>query len=168
MVLANNGSGALTISAVTLGGASAADFAVQPLALPITLAPGGLTTVEVEYEPTVVGASIAALDVSSDDPSDGTLALPLSGSGVSPGFAIAPSTIDFGGELVNRESSPRQATLTNTGTGNLSVTSLVIAGGGSNNSAVYALANPPALPAVIARRRPARAVADRWTRPRWA
>jgi hypothetical protein len=145
LVLSNQGSGSLTITALSLAGSNA-DFTLAPVTLPISVAPNGSTTLQVSYAPTAIASEAATLSVTSDDPVNGTLAVPVSGIGVSPAVTVTPSALDFGGELVGRASAPRQVTIQNTGTGTMSVTSLGFSGA---QSAVFLLVNPPNLPATI-------------------
>ena len=147
LVLTNTGSGELTIADLIVDGAEATEFVLDAVALPLVLDPGGSANLHVSYDPTVVASESAQLDVTSDDPDDADLVVPLTGLGVSPTVDVAPSAIDFGGQLVGRTSAPRQVTVTNTGTGNLAVTSLAISGA---TSAVFALVKPPSLPVTIA------------------
>ena len=146
LVLANNGTGALTISAFGLVGPDVGQFALDPVTLPIVLAPGGTTTAHLVYEPSAIASHTATLVVTSNDPSNASLQVPLDGTGVSPTVAVSPSSIDFGGQLVGRTSAPRQVTIHNTGTGTLLVTSLAIAGAQAD---LFQLAQPPQLPAKI-------------------
>ena len=145
--LSNTGSGELTIAGLVIDGAEATEFVLDAIALPLVLEPGGSANLHVNYDPTVVASESAQLEVTSDDPNDADLVVPLSGIGVSPTVDVAPASIDFGGQLVGRTSAPRQVTVTNTGTGNLAITSLAISGA---TSAVFALVKPPSLPFTIA------------------
>ncbi|MBA3397187.1 MAG: choice-of-anchor D domain-containing protein [Deltaproteobacteria bacterium] len=147
VTLTNIGTGSLSITTIALGGSDAADFALAPLALPIVLAPSASRIVNVTFNPTVVRDSSATLDVLSDEPVNGTVALPLTGSGVSPNVALTPGVVDFGGQLVGRPSARRDLKIRNSGGGPLGIVSLAITGA---QAASFTLVSPPALPATIA------------------
>ena len=77
--LANPGSAAVEISSVTISGQS---FSVTGAAnLPITVAAGATYRLSVAFSPTVLGAAIGQLTISSNSSSLGALAVSLSGTG---------------------------------------------------------------------------------------
>ncbi|HEU0036688.1 MAG TPA: choice-of-anchor D domain-containing protein [Kofleriaceae bacterium] len=147
VVVRNTGTGTLSISTVQLSGPDAGQMTLQAVPLPIVLAPGGSRALSVTYTPSVLGSATASLDVLSDDPVNGTIAVPLAGAGVSATLALSTTAIDFGGQLVGRQSAPREVRIQNSGTGPLAVTGLAIGGA---QGASFALASPPVLPATVA------------------
>jgi MYXO-CTERM domain-containing protein len=128
VTISNSGSGPLTITGVSLGGTGAADFTVSAVTLPAEIAPGGSLVLQLGYQPGAVGADVATLQVTCDDPTAASLEVALSGNGVSPALSVAPTSLDFGGQLVGRASSSRRVTITNDGTGTLGVTGLALTG----------------------------------------
>ncbi|MEO7426917.1 MAG: malectin domain-containing carbohydrate-binding protein [Fibrobacteria bacterium] len=87
LVLSNTGGSPLTISALTLSGAQAAEFSLTPPALPLTLAPAATASIPVRFTPAAVGVRAATLAVTS---SAGNANVPLSGTGAA---AAALSTV---------------------------------------------------------------------------
>jgi uncharacterized repeat protein (TIGR01451 family) len=78
--------------------------------------------VSYRYSPTATGPANQTLTVTANAPGSGTIA--LSGNGVSGALSLTPNPVAFGDVLVGTTSSPLTATLTNTGSGSLSVTAL--------------------------------------------
>ncbi len=74
----NDGTGVLAILSVSLGGTDDAEFSVtvDPAA---SIAAGGSTTVELTFDPSSEGGKTATLTIVSDDPTDGTVVLNLTG-----------------------------------------------------------------------------------------
>ena len=143
----NTGTGPLTITTFALAGPDAAQLALAPVTLPLVLAPSASRVVSVTFSPTILGSVAATIDLLSDDPVTGTVAVPVTGTGVSPTVALAPSDLDFGGQLVGRLSAPRQLHIQNTGSGPLSVVSLALTGAQASS---FTFVSPPALPTSIA------------------
>ncbi|MCX5770575.1 MAG: choice-of-anchor D domain-containing protein [Candidatus Hydrogenedentes bacterium] len=63
----NVGGSELSISSISITGAQAAHFAYTAPTVPIKLAAGGKTAIQVTYKPTAVGASAASLVIASND-----------------------------------------------------------------------------------------------------
>jgi len=88
----------LVINAVELPPGS--DFALgAPLTLPVTLAPGKATTLQVLFAPQMEGRTEAQLRVHSNDPRQPVAVVPLSGSGSVLGecaWELFPEVLDFG------------------------------------------------------------------------
>ncbi len=93
VVIANAGSGPLTVRKVYLGGANPGDFAVTGTtpALPATLAPNTSVTVNVTFSPKAVGARSATLNASSDAANTAYQSLDLTGSGTDAAAPSAPT-----------------------------------------------------------------------------
>jgi Transmembrane protein 131-like N-terminal/HYDIN/CFA65/VesB-like, Ig-like domain/Abnormal spindle-like microcephaly-assoc'd, ASPM-SPD-2-Hydin len=132
VTVSNTGTGPLTISSVSIGGADAAAFAVAPVTTPLVLAPGGSQDLSVTFTPDRIAAESAALTIASDDRGTMSAVVPLDGRGVSPGIAVAPDTVDFGAQLAGRAS--------------LTINIVTITGA---QAAAFAQSPPPALPAVL-------------------
>jgi uncharacterized protein (TIGR03382 family) len=147
VTIANTGTGPLTIAAFDLSGPDAAQLAIEPITVPLVLAPAATRVVNVTFSPTVLGTAQAVVTVLSDDPLAASVAVPITGTGVSPTVTISPSDLDFGGQLVGRLSAPRQVHLQNTGTGPLILQSFAVTG---VQAASFSVASAPSLPATIA------------------
>ncbi|MEO8701343.1 MAG: choice-of-anchor D domain-containing protein, partial [Kofleriaceae bacterium] len=125
VAVTNTGETDLVVSAIVLGGANAADFAVAT-ALPVTLAPGDATDVELTFTPSAIGARSATATAITTDPLAPTAAITLAGTGESPALAVTPA-IAFGDVRVGTTKALALA-IKNTGTGPLSITSIALAG----------------------------------------
>lgn len=78
-VIRNKGSGALTVSGVTVDGANAGDFQLVPVAS--TAMPAGTTLlVDVSFVPTATGTRNAALHVLSSDPDESSFDIAVTGA----------------------------------------------------------------------------------------
>ncbi|HEV2177329.1 MAG TPA: choice-of-anchor D domain-containing protein [Terriglobia bacterium] len=115
----NTGNATLDISKVSLTGTS---FTMSKTC-GTTLAPGASCTVSVVFKPKVTGAINANLNFTLNSmPSFVSVA--LSGTGVQPVASLTPSTLNFGSVTVGTTSPPMTATLSNTGTAALTITSI--------------------------------------------
>ncbi len=77
----NIGNAPLTVSSVTLGGASAADFTIVAPATPFIVGAGETRSIDVRFTPgaTVVGSLSATIAIASDDADEGTTMVGLYG-----------------------------------------------------------------------------------------
>lgn len=124
VTLTNSGNGSLTISQELTTGAG---FAVNGLALPLTLAAGYSYTFSVLFSPSSTGPVIGMLQ-GLNSGNNVMLAVPLTGTGTVPGqLTISPATIAFGNVTVGTSSVQ---------TGTLSVTgaSVTVSSATSNSS----------------------------------
>jgi len=123
--LTNSGGSAVTISQATATGA----FGVSGLGLPTTLAAGQSTSFSVKFTPTTGGSASGNLSIASNA-SNPTMAVPLSGTGVTLGSltATAPS-LSFGSVQVGN-SQTLSETLTNSGGSSVTVTQANVTGTG--------------------------------------
>jgi hypothetical protein len=133
----NGGNLALNFSAFTVGGAAATEY--TPGGSCSTAAPlpiGGQCTVTVVFGPTSLGLRNATLTITSDA-SNGAATLPLSGNGVpvpAPQVSLAPTTLDFGTQTTGGLYPSRLVHLANSGTADLAIGSIVVAGTGFTNA----------------------------------
>ncbi len=93
----NEGTGVLLIESVTIGGTDAAAFSItaEPA---LSIAADSTTAIEVTFDPSSEGSKAATLTIVSDDPTDGTVVLNLTGEalvGSDPG--LPPVTDDDDG-----------------------------------------------------------------------
>ncbi len=125
--LTNTGAGPITVTGVTITGLNATNFAQTnncPIG-PATLASGAICTVSVTFAPTVAAPNSATLNVAT---SAGIKTAGLSGSGQAAMASLAPTPITFVNQAPGVASVAQVATLTNTGAGPLSVSSIAIGG----------------------------------------
>ena len=123
--LTNSGGTSVTISQASFTGGP---YTLTGLSLPLTLAAGQSQSFTVAFAPKAAGAQNFNLSITSDAPNP-TLAVPVSGSGVTPGTlsASAPS-LSFGNVLVN-SSTTLPETLTNSGGTSVTVSQASFTGG---------------------------------------
>jgi len=126
----NVGGVLLSVSAPTLTGPNAAEFAITAGAGAFALAPGDSHAIDVSFAPAGLGTRTAALRLASNDPDENPLDVALAGNGVpvpSPDIAVVPATWDFG-DLYEGASVSHTFTVRNDGTGDLSVTATSLEG----------------------------------------
>lgn len=147
VTVVNGGNLALNFSAFTISGAAASEYTHGGTCSTLTpLAIGGQCTVTATFGPTALGVRNATLTITSDA-SNGAAMLALSGNGVpvpAPQVTLAPTTLDFGIQTTGGIYPSRLVRLTNSGTADLAIGSVVVAGAGFSN------ASPTPCPAVLA------------------
>jgi parallel beta-helix repeat protein len=80
VTVANNGTGALEVTDLSVTGADAANFS-ETASEPFALAPGEARDIVVSYEPTAERSDTAALEIQHNDTDRSTIAVGLSGNG---------------------------------------------------------------------------------------
>jgi hypothetical protein len=105
-------------------------------------------TVSVTFKPTVVGSETATLQLTdSDSTSPQNIALTGTGANPTPAVMLAPTSLTFGNQALMTTSPAQTVTLTNTGTGPLTIISIAASG----DFAASAGATPcPITPATLA------------------
>lgn len=130
LVLSNAGTQSLSVSSIELSGLNAAAFSIISGQAPLTIASGGSADVVVEYT-AASGSAQATMTVKSNDPDEGTVTVPVSGSGVfsgnQPDISVSTTELNFGVVQVE-QSATRTLVVNNDGTSELSVTDLQIVG----------------------------------------
>ncbi|NIR52987.1 choice-of-anchor D domain-containing protein [candidate division KSB1 bacterium] len=91
--VSNGGSADLNVTATSLTGSDAAEFAIVSGGGAFTLAPGETHDIGVSFEPVSAGAKSATLQIDSNDPDDDPFNVDLTGTGTEP--ALACVTYDF-------------------------------------------------------------------------
>lgn len=130
--LSNNGSAALRITTLALGGAHPGDFALAgSCAVGASVSPGASCTIDSSFQPTVAGARSADLVLMTDGGAQ--LSLSLSGNGVAvpvaaPSLGINPQAFDFGGVTVGEAGPVKRFTLSNTGSAPLTINNATFTG----------------------------------------
>jgi len=90
----NYGSADLTVTSVEITGTNAADFSDVYTNLPdkssdnYTIAAGGQKLIQVDFTPTTDGLHTANMTLTSNDPDETTLVVPLTGTGVQPDIVV--------------------------------------------------------------------------------
>ena len=127
VTVTNTGVGPVTITGLSITGTNATNFAQTnncPVS-PATLASNAVCSINVTFTPTVAGPAAATLSVVS---TAGTGTTPLSGSGQSALATLAPSPLTFAAQSIGVASTAQVVTLTNTGVGPLTVSSIGLGG----------------------------------------
>ncbi len=126
----NTGTGPLTVSGYTL---SAGDFA-GTLATPVTIPGPGSATFDITFTPTATGLRTATIELTSDDPDEGTYTVTLNGTGTAPDINVQVGgsdvgTHDFGPSNVGVAVGPTTFTIQNIGDGPLTVSGYTLSAG---------------------------------------
>jgi hypothetical protein len=124
----NTGGSDLTISQSTV---STSAFSTSGLNLPLTLAAGQSTTLNVVFTPQTAGSTTGTL-ILTNDGSGNPLSIALSGTAVSgDGVTANPASINFGSAVVGSTQSQTE-TLTNSATQSVTISQATITGRGFN------------------------------------
>ncbi|SFV00681.1 choice-of-anchor D domain-containing protein [Pseudoduganella namucuonensis] len=147
VTVSNSGQAALTLGAITLGGANSGIFTLGgscSTAAPV--AAGGNCTLTVLATPTAAGAFSGSVTLASNA-SNGNATIGLSGSGAAaaPAVAANPTALAFGAQTVGAAAVTQNVTLTNSGNVALNIASIAVSGAsgvaiGSGNSCGATLA----------------------------
>jgi hypothetical protein len=124
--LTNTGTSSLQVDSFIAAG----DFAMTSpdcATLPVTLAPGQVCTLELNFTPTAAGIRTGLLGVTTSASASQQFVV-LEGIGNAPGLTLSPSNLDFGSQLVSTESPAQTITLTNSGTSSLVVNTFKASG----------------------------------------
>jgi hypothetical protein len=126
VVLTNSGTTSVTLSASKMTGT---EFTVSNLSLPLTLAAGQSTSVNLTFSPTATGYAGNYITFTSNA-SNPQLLVQLAGTGAtSAGVTASPSSLSFGQVAVG-SSSTLPVVVTNTRTSKVTLTALLLSGAG--------------------------------------
>jgi hypothetical protein len=131
VTLTNNGNINLTISLIQITGMNSGDFN-QTNNCPSSLSPNSSCQIGVTFTPTTTGTRNAAVSITDNAPGS-PQSVPLTGVGVVPAVTFYPTSLNFGNQGVGTTSSPMVTTLTNSGEGVLTITSIGIKGTNSSD-----------------------------------
>lgn len=129
LTISNSGSADLVISSVTIAGAG---FSFSGITTPKTITAGQSAQISLGFKPPAQGAATGTLTISSNDPNNGTLSVPLVGSGTpAPTGTLQAnlSSVSFG-NVNTGSSSAKQIVLTNTGSAAVQISSVSASGTG--------------------------------------
>ena len=126
VTLTNAGSSALSITSIAVLGVNASDFA-QSNNCGSSVAAGANCTINVTFKPSAAGSRSAALAI-ADNATGSPQSVSLSGTGVSTGVTLSPSSVAFGNQSLGAASSAHTVTLTNSGNSTLTVSSIAVFG----------------------------------------
>ncbi len=140
--LNNVGTCNLDVSSAALTGCSSDFTLVNPAEFPATISPDSGLGVGIQFSPTSQGLQSCNLTISSDDPVNSTVLIPLSGERGNGTINVTGSG-NFGAAVCGGKAPPQTLKINNTGPCNLIVTSAVI------SCADFTLVNPAEFPATI-------------------
>jgi len=138
VTLSNIGNANLTISSIAIGGSNSGDFAVEATGTTCStsaaLAAGTSCTINVTFSPTAAGPLTGTLAItdSSNGQVGSTQTVTLSGTGTAPLVSLSAPGLSFGPQFLSTTSAAQAETVTNTGTANLTISTVTI--GGTNAS----------------------------------
>jgi Abnormal spindle-like microcephaly-assoc'd, ASPM-SPD-2-Hydin len=125
ITLTNTGNTALTISSISIAGVNSADFS-QTGSCGVQLG-GASCTVNITFKPVSSGSRIASLSITDSAPNS-PQTVTLIGTGTSSLAGASPSSLAFGQQVARVPSAAQVATLTNSGTASLTITSIKMSG----------------------------------------
>jgi beta-propeller repeat-containing protein/centrosomal CEP192-like protein len=131
VTLANLTNAQLTAISITFMGSSANQF-TETNTCGTTLAAGKTCTINVTFKPTVIAIATATLNVADSDASS-PQTVDLTGSSTSAAVSVTPSSLSFGNQAVGTTSTAQTATLTNSGSSALPISSISISGTNAAN-----------------------------------
>ena len=118
VTLTNGSNGVLSIASISI---ASAQFS-QTNNCGSSVAPNSSCTINVVFKPTTTGSVSGTLSIKTA--SAGNFSVSLSGSGVVP--SVSPTSLAFGNQAHGTKSPSKPVTLTNSGSGALSITSISI------------------------------------------
>ncbi|MFP5390028.1 MAG: choice-of-anchor D domain-containing protein [Gammaproteobacteria bacterium] len=134
LTLTNGGASALDIAAVSVQGASAADFTVSggTCAAGASVAAGASCTVQLTFKPGATGALARAASLSiTHNGTGGATSVALAGTApatAQPSIGVSNNAIDFGELAVGALSAPRSITVSNSGLAPLNFSTVGVTG----------------------------------------
>jgi hypothetical protein len=136
VTITNSTSSAVPLSGAGISGTNAGDFAVSSTNCGSSLAASASCTTNLLFKPTATGTRSATWAVNDGS---GTLSVALSGTGTAAAGSAgaSPSSISWGSVAVGNAGGPKTATLTNTGSSALNISSVAFTGTNAGDFAVY-------------------------------
>jgi hypothetical protein len=129
VTMTNTGGTALSVSSIGVTGTDGSMFPVTNNC-PVSLAAGSSCTLSIYFAPSATGACSGEVVIAD---SVGTQTIALTGTGLpalggTPAISLSNTSLYMGSEYVGKKSTPGYLTVTNTGTGTLTFSSVVVAG----------------------------------------
>ena len=128
----NQGNTTVTLNTIALGGTNPGDFSTTGSGCTAGGQVGALSycTIRFTFTPAAAGSRFATLTITDTDPGS-PRSITLSGTGISssvPEVTLNPASLTFASQAEGTTSAAQNINLTNNGTGNLTISSIVIAG----------------------------------------
>ena len=127
--LTNTGNVTMIITSLGIIGTNPGDFTQAnncPVS-PATLAAGANCTINVTFKPAATGPRSAGISI-TDDAAGSPHGVSLSGTGALPSITLVPAALAFGNQVTNTTSGAKTITLSNPGSGTLTISSVAITG----------------------------------------
>jgi len=121
--LINTGTATLTITSISITGANSGDFTQTNNCGTSLAASGGNCAISLTFTPLAAGARTATLTI-IDNASSSPQTSVLTGNGLGPVAGASPTSVTFPNQYVGTSGLPQTVTLTNTGAGLLTITSV--------------------------------------------
>jgi sugar lactone lactonase YvrE len=126
VTMTNTGNGALSIASIAVTGVDASSFGFAN-SCGTSLAVGANCAIHGHFAPATMGAFTAAIAI-TDNAANSPQTIALSGTGVEPVVSLSATSISFPSTKVGTTSASQSVTMTNTGNGALSITSIAVTG----------------------------------------
>ncbi len=129
VTLSNTGTAALMVTGIAVGGANAADFGQTNTCS--SVAPGSSCAISVTFDPAGTSARLGSLTITdnANNVAGSTQVVVLTGTGMGvPLAGLSPSSLTFSSTIVGSPATVQNVTLSNTGTGSLSISQIVTGG----------------------------------------
>lgn len=138
VTVTNNGSLALVFTAIKVTGNNAGDFVTTTdTCFAVALSSGASCAIGVTFTPTGAGTRSATLNIADSAP-DSPQMVALSGTGTVPTVSLSAPGLSLGSKPTGSASAAQTETITNTGNGNLVVSTVTVAGTNASDFAVSA------------------------------
>jgi hypothetical protein len=122
VIFTNLNSSAVKINGIGITGTDSNDFS-ETNNCGMSVPARGSCQIKVTFTPQAVGYRTASLNIAYQG-TGSPLALPIWGTGVTTTVSLTPSSLTFPTQLIGSTSSPQPATLTNTGTQDVTISSI--------------------------------------------
>jgi hypothetical protein len=135
LVITNAGAADLTVSVVALTGS---EFSLSGIATPKIISSGQTAALTLAFVPTAAGSANGSLAVTSNDPANPTVNVPVTGSGTNTPMGqltANPTTLSFG-NINTGSSASKQVVLMNTGNAAVKISQISATGAGFSASGI--------------------------------
>ena len=125
--LTNSGTASLSITGEAIMGTAMSDYAITTNTCGTSLAAGASCTVTLTFTPSTTGTRSAVLaftDASANSPQN----VALTGVGSTSNATLTPASLAYATQLINTGSAAQQATLTNSGSVSITISSIAVTG----------------------------------------
>jgi 6-phosphogluconolactonase (cycloisomerase 2 family) len=135
--LANTGNLSLSVNNIAMTGTNPGDFTATPAAScqpPTVLPPNATCPISLVFTPAATGLRQASLTATDNAPGN-PQSIPISGTGVpaTPAVTLIPGNVSFPAITQGTAGAPQNITVTNSGTANLNIFSVVLGGANLND-----------------------------------